>query len=461
MEKAENDPLPTGAPPAQAGFTLRFLNAVDASGRAVWQTHLRHHQSGAEVLLPGRDPEHWARWIRERVLRPSPPTGGNDMSQQVIEMSVGDTDVRSGKKEALQELYYKDMAAQTDDGDAAVPGGGLAPGPEAVGERPPADSYATVSNSVGAHLLADGSKAGAFGERGRPRGPNQLEVVAALDGGEEDYASLEAVMDGVDESLLLDAWHGEYNTSTAMTMMRQEPVGNAMMNALEVVIGPDDRLRVTDGLTQNYPWRCICALRIVAGDNTPWIGTGWLVGPRTVITAGHCVYMHPRGGWVRSIKVVPGRDGAEQPSGECVATDFRSVRGWTRDRLRTHDYGAIILPEECRFGDDLGHFGYGAQEDGVLRRTTVNLSGYPGDKMPPGTQQWFHAREIQRLTPRTIVYQIDTAGGQSGAPVWWLMEDGRRIAVGIHTNGDIAGNSATRITADVAANIEAWADPDE
>jgi V8-like Glu-specific endopeptidase len=78
---------------------------------------------------------------------------------------------------------------------------------------------------------------------------------------------------------------------------------------------------------------------------------------------------------------------------------------------------------------------------------------YPGDK-PSGTQ-WFPARKATLVTPRTIIYNIDTAGGQSGAPVWRFL-NGQRHVVGIHTNGSQLGNSATRIVTAVFNNIKAW-----
>ncbi|RMH36547.1 MAG: serine protease [Nitrospirae bacterium] len=219
----------------------------------------------------------------------------------------------------------------------------------------------------------------------------------------------------------------------------------------EVVIGRDDRVRITG--TTSYPWRAICSLLITAKDGSRWIGTGWLVGPRTVITAGHVVYIHSRGGWVRQIEVIPGRNGSSRPYGSCVSTAFRSVKGWTKSKKRSHDYGAIILPKSCPFGRRVGYFGYANLNFFSLLGLKVNLSGYPGDK-PSGTQ-WWHARRIKFVTGRTLVYNIDTAGGQSGSPVW-RYKNGKRHVVGIHTNGSSAGNSATRITKPVFKNIKKW-----
>lgn len=256
-----------------------------------------------------------------------------------------------------------------------------------------------------------------------------------------------AVETGDDGQPLLDAWYAEFGDPSS-TLVRQREATRA---ALEVVIGADDRTQVTS--TTLPPWRWICSLRITAANGAQFIGTGWLVGARTVMTAGHCVYMHSQGGWVREIEVVPGRNGASRPFGSCTATAFRSVNGWTANHDRDFDYGAILLPTTHRFGDQLGIFGYAALSDAELLNLTLNLSGYPGDK-PAGTQ-WFHARVASSVTSRTVVYNIDTAGGQSGSPVWRL-RDGQRHAVGIHTNGALSGNSATRIIPEVAANIGLW-----
>lgn len=68
---------------------------------------------------------------------------------------------------------------------------------------------------------------------------------------------------------------------------------------LETVIGTDERIRITD--TEKYPWRVSASLLITAADNSQWIGTGWFISPRTLVTAGHCVYIKNSG--------VPGRDG--------------------------------------------------------------------------------------------------------------------------------------------------------
>ncbi len=249
----------------------------------------------------------------------------------------------------------------------------------------------------------------------------------------------------LDESQLLDASFADIDN----TMLLQQP--ELVKRAAEVVIGRDDRIRIN--ATTGYPWRCICSLLVTAADGSRWIGTGFLVGPRLVVTAGHVVYMHNRGGWARRIEVIPGRNGTSRPYGSCFSSLYHSVNGWTKKKKRNYDYAAIVLPSNCKYGNRLGYFGYAAYGNSGLQNTTVNVAGYPGDK-PPGTH-WWHARKLTAIRSKTLVYNIDTAGGQSGAPVWQY-KNGVRHVVGIHTNGSTSGNSATRITREVFDNIKRW-----
>ncbi len=288
-----------------------------------------------------------------------------------------------------------------------------------------------------------------FGDEGASLGNSSsgIEVVPGFDEFMLD-ASRESLAKQMGEEKLLDAWYADLGDPAIGALLKQTSLSESVS---EVVIGRDDRIRVNN--TKTYPWCSICSLLITARDNSRWIGTGWLVGNRTIITAGHVVYIHGRGGWAKSVEVIPGRNAADRPYGSCVATSLKSVKGWTKSRKRSHDYAAIILPKSCSYGKQLGYFGYGNYSRGTLKNLTVNLSGYPGDK-PSGTQ-WWHARRVQTVTSRRLVYNIDTAGGQSGSPVWRI-KDGKRYAVGIHTNGSSSGNSATRITKPVFDNIKKW-----
>jgi glutamyl endopeptidase len=222
----------------------------------------------------------------------------------------------------------------------------------------------------------------------------------------------------------------------------------------EIVIGTtDERVRIND--TTQFPWRCTASLLITAADNTVWSGSAWFISSRTLITAGHCVFVKDsvaaRSGWVKSIQVMPGRNGNTLPFGGKMANEFWTVKGWAENGLENYDYGSIILP--AAFEPDLGYMGFGVYADQQLLRSVANIEGYPTDK--PKGSLWYDSRQISDVKPDKVYYAADTAGGQSGSAVY-IIENGQRISIGIHAYGGDIANSGTRISSQVFTNMESW-----
>jgi V8-like Glu-specific endopeptidase len=339
--------------------------------------------------------------------------------------------------ELLRELYVQEKAAWSERSHRGARGHGRRPssGIAALDDG----AHESVGNVV--HVASEPAK----GSSSKGRGARTPEVTIP----DDRPGAAAAPPNGSDEIMPLDAYWGSFGDPATRVALRSSGVSETVA---EVVIGQDDRIQIS--ATNAYPWRAIASLIISPSNGPTMIGTGWMVSPRLLLTAGHCVYLHDEGGWPNQIEVIPGRNGSDRPFGSCTATDFRSVQGWVRDRDSEYDYGAILLPEDCRFGDTVGWFGYQTRSDEALEGVRVNIAGYPGDK-PSGTQ-WWHSNALTDVSERVLEYEIDTFGGQSGAPVWVFIQDRGRFGVGIHVNGALAGNSATRITAEVAANIGAW-----
>ncbi len=223
---------------------------------------------------------------------------------------------------------------------------------------------------------------------------------------------------------------------------------------LEAVIGNDDRVKVAQSLLSANPWRQICSLRIRSQSNQVYVGTGWFIGPKTLATAGHCVFLQNDGGWAKSIEVIPAKFGGDAPFGKLTSTRFSAVDGWAVDSSRDFDYGVIHLDTDG-VGEQIGNFEVRSFPDALLNNVVLKVSGYPADR-EQAQFQYFHERPVQRITTTRVFYDIDTFGGQSGSPIWEDTAENGVVAVGIHTTGGLSSNSGTRINNDVIENLIAW-----
>jgi glutamyl endopeptidase len=248
--------------------------------------------------------------------------------------------------------------------------------------------------------------------------------------------------------------------------------GESIGFAMETVIGTDERQRVPD--TDLNPWRKICALRIRGPGGTGAIGTGWFIGPRTVVTAGHCVFSQTFfGGWADAVEVIPGLNRLQnrslvRPFGSTVARRMSVLDRWAKsdDREPDFDIGCIHLDEPL--GDETGWFGFASLPPDELVAFMVNISGYPSD-LGGGDEQHFAKNRILHVSERRIFYDVDTHGGQSGAPVWIHEEEGSPpLVVAVHAYGigatpnslGIVANSAPRIVPEIYDIFEGWLDRD-
>lgn len=214
----------------------------------------------------------------------------------------------------------------------------------------------------------------------------------------------------------------------------------------ESVIGSDGRKKVSD--TTVYPYRVIAYLSMQFGAD--WYRcTGWIVGPRLVVTAGHCVYEPASDGgrgWATQVYVYPGKSGSNAPYGSRKKYRLFSVTGWKDSGNSNYDYGAIQTDGE----EFTNWFGYRSASS---YPSTYTIAGYPADKA--GYNQWKMSGAISSVATRRLYYYIDTAGGQSGSPIYYTYNSKCCYGVGIHTTGG-SQNGGTRIISSVFNNISSW-----
>lgn len=235
--------------------------------------------------------------------------------------------------------------------------------------------------------------------------------------------------------------------------------GKAPDEMSRVVFGADNRVLHTP--TNVFPNRAICRL-VVTYPLTPanqagW-GTGFLIGPRHVLTAGHVLHNASEGGWAQTIRVVPGQDGNTWWFGSELLTwpNFRqrSTLGWVEDQDIDNDYGLITLNTGF---PALGSFGLLYLSGSNLESSNVNIIGYPGNRgNPPGTQQFGRTGGVTDCDSCLVYYGIDTSRGQSGAGVYRFW-NGKRAIVAVHGGAyDDDENRGARITKARHDQIRAW-----
>jgi V8-like Glu-specific endopeptidase len=172
----------------------------------------------------------------------------------------------------------------------------------------------------------------------------------------------------------------------------------------KVIVDSDDRMEAS---VKNYPYEIICLLLIFDEAGNKYYGTGFFISERCVITAGHCVYFKNK--WAGHIDVIPGATSRMTYGGES-SKRFQSVKGWTINKDRNFDYGAIILPDNTlynRLNSGLAYEPFG--ED----KKDVEISGYPDDK---NGMQWKCKGKVSYSRGNLIYYDVDTINGNSGSP---------------------------------------------
>ena len=226
------------------------------------------------------------------------------------------------------------------------------------------------------------------------------------------------------------------------------------------VLGNDDRVRTPDPESSYF--------RRAAFFGFGGVGTctGWMIGPRTGITAAHCVWDRTTGTWLHGGTVWnPGNDAFnggpwsqvwnEGDYFPTIATAYIDVGGI--------EWDLAIINFNNDVGSSTGWFGIDAAPV-IASKWFLNI-GYPGT--PPFGGPWgaqYYSFQFENgtgnavvLNPNIIRFSHDITGGHSGGP---MLDYSASRSIGVVTNNGIGTdfNWGCRTTTSWVSAIDAWSD---
>ncbi|MHA2269484.1 MAG: CARDB domain-containing protein [Promethearchaeota archaeon] len=223
------------------------------------------------------------------------------------------------------------------------------------------------------------------------------------------------------------------------------------------IIGEDDRVRVSP--TTSYPWSAIVKLQATWGTDV-YISSGTMIDENHVLTAGHCVYSHSRGGWADSVKVIPGADNGIEPFGHAWSLNIRCYNSWISSARTIHDFAVITLDRDIGLQTGWMEL-YTTLSSSSTYTGILNTAGYPAD-LGYGENMYWTSDIGYAADEYTHWHYLDAFGGQSGSPIWNYNGINRKI-ISVFTNS-IVGldlNYGTRINRNKLDCIMNWLTADE
>ncbi len=218
--------------------------------------------------------------------------------------------------------------------------------------------------------------------------------------------------------------------------------------------------------TTVMPHAAICQIRVADGTAEGGLhGSGFFIGPRLIMTAAHVVDGQSELIVVRG-KNGGGTGGSVEPFGRFKVAQFRKHDSYGTNGS-DFDMALICVPAANAVGK--GQYFDLVEELNQSRPEGVVVSGYAArwyandliehfvnDNIDPNRQHMMGGYIRDLPTDETFSYNIQTLGGTSGSPVYWIEDTGagpQAHMVGVHV---AAHDATTNLGCRVTPNKLAW-----
>ena len=146
-------------------------------------------------------------------------------------------------------------------------------------------------------------------------------------------------------------------------------------------------------------------------------GTGFLIAPHVVLTAGHNLHHFRGGGWATNVTVTPGRNGLIMPFGHTTSWQQMYVgNAWVNHgRYGEGDWGLIILNNSFHVGTTF----FNPSDMHIQHWSTVTIMGYLSYGQATGNHHMYHNSGTIRSNNDNLIRTNFSGGvGYSGAPMF-------------------------------------------